>query len=126
MVSTDAGQAKTHSLLSLSERAVMFVEPGDVVYEGMIVGENSRDNDLDVNPTKAKAFSNVRESTKEATVVLKAARKMGLEMALEYIADDEAVEITPDAVRMRKIVLTEVERRRESRRQRQRLADARP
>ena len=124
MVSTDAGTAKTHSLLSLSERAVMFVEPGDVVYEGMLVGENSRDNDLDVNPTKAKAFSNVRESTKEATVVLKAARKMGLEMALEYIADDEAVEITPDSVRMRKIVLTEVERRRESRRQRQRQADA--
>ncbi len=124
MVSTDQGQAKTHSLLSLSERAVMFVEPGDEVYEGMLVGENSRDNDLDVNPTKAKAFSNVRESNKEATVVLKAARKMGLEMALEYISDDEAVEITPTAVRMRKVVLTEVERRRESRRQRQQLADA--
>ena len=124
MVSTEAGRATPYSLLSLSERAVMFVEPGDDVYEGMVVGENSRNNDLDVNPARAKAFSNVRESNKEATVVMKAARKMSLEMALEYIAEDEAVEITPNAIRMRKLVLKEVDRKRAQWSQRQQTANA--
>jgi GTP-binding protein len=90
----------------------------------MIVGENSRENDLDVNPTKAKAFSNMREANKDATVVLKAARRMSLEMALEYIASDEAVEITPTSIRMRKIILSEAERRRQSRNERARAAGA--
>ena len=124
MVSMETGRATPYSLLSLSERAVMFVEPGDDVYEGMVVGENSRDNDLDVNPARAKAFTNVRESNKEATVVMKAARKMTLEMALEYIAGDEAVEITPNAIRMRKLVLKEVDRKRAQRQERQQTADA--
>ncbi|MEE2972844.1 MAG: translational GTPase TypA, partial [Planctomycetota bacterium] len=124
MVAMEPGKAKTYSLLSLSERAVMFVEPGDEVYEGMIVGENSRENDLDVNPTKAKAFSNMRESNKEATVVLKAARRMTLEMVLEYIEGDEAVEITPNHVRMRKVLLSSIERKRRSRHERQRAEDA--
>ena len=122
MVSTEGGRATTYALLTLSERAMMFVEPGDEVYEGMVVGENSRDNDLDVNPAKSKAFSNMREANKDATVVLKAARRMTLEIALEYIAEDEAVEITPEAIRMRKIVLAEVERRRQVRRDRQKTA----
>ena len=90
----------------------------------MLVGENSRENDLDVNPTKAKAFSNMREANKDATVVLKAARRMSLEMALEYIASDEAVEITPTSIRMRKIILSEAERRRQSRNERARAAGA--
>ncbi len=124
MVSMETGRATPYSLLSLSERAVMFVEPGDDVYEGMVVGENSRDKDLDVNPARAKAFTNVRESNKEATVVMKAARKMTLEMALEYIAGDEAVEITPNAIRMRKLVLKEVDRKRAQRHERQQTADA--
>lgn len=124
MISMEAGRATPYSLLSLSERAVMFVEPGDDVYEGMVVGENSRENDLDVNPARAKAFSNVRESNKEATVVMKAPRKMTLEMALEYIAVDEAVEITPNAIRMRKLVLKEVDRKRAQRSQRQQTANA--
>ena len=124
MVSMETGRATPYSLLSLSERALMFIEPGEDVYEGMIVGENSRDNDLDVNPAKAKAFSNVRESTKEATVVMKAPRRMTLEMALEYIAEDEAVEITPNAIRMRKLVLREVDRKRMQRHRRQQAADA--
>ena len=124
LVSTDTGSAKTYALLSLSERAVMFVEPGDEVYAGMVVGENSRANDLDVNPTKAKAFSNMRESNKEATVVLKAARKLTLEMALEYIAEDESVEVTPNAVRIRKVVLDETARRRAARQRRQQAEDA--
>ena len=124
LVSTDTGSAKTYSLLSLSERAVMFVEPGDEVYSGMVVGENSRANDLDVNPTKAKAFSNMRESNKEATVVLKAARRLTLEMALEYIAEDESVEITPNAIRIRKVELDETNRRRQARKRRQQIEDA--
>ena len=125
LIATENGQAKTYSLLSLSERAVMFVEPGEDVYQGQIVGENSRDNDMPVNVVKAKAFSNVRESTKEATVVLKAARKLSLEQSLEYIAADELVEITPKVIRMRKRILSEADRRRDERRLRNEAATSR-
>ena len=100
------------------------MKPQTPVYRGMIVGEHCKDNDLDVNPTKAKAFSNMRESNKEATVVLKAARRMTLEMALEYIERDEAVEITPNHVRMRKVLLSGIERKRQSRQEKQREARA--
>ena len=81
--------------------------------------ENSRDNDLDVNIVKSKAFSNMREATKEATVVLKASRKLSLEAALEYIQDDELVEITPDAIRIRKKILEESKRRQVARQEKQ-------
>ena len=111
LVATAPGQATTYSMLNLSQRGVLFVEPGDVIYGGQIVGENARDNDLDVNIVKGKAFSNVRESNKEATVVLKASRVLTLETALEYIQDDELVEITPDAIRLRKKVLGETQRK---------------
>ena len=100
----------------------MFVRPGDLAYEGMVVGENSRDNDLVVNAVKAKPFSNVRESSKEATVVLKAPRIMSLEIALEYIEEDELVEITPTAIRVRKRLLKENERKRIDRAARDREA----
>jgi GTP-binding protein len=102
MVATETGQAKTYALLRLSERGVMFVRPGDPVYAGQLVGENSRENDMGVNVVKDKALSNVRESTKEATVVLKAPRTLSLEAALEYVGSDELVEVTPGAIRMRK------------------------
>ena len=102
MVATETGQAKTYALLRLSERGVMFVRPQDPVYVGQLVGENSREKDMPVNVVKDKALSNVRESTKEATVALKAPRTVSLEAALEYIESDELVEITPDAIRMRK------------------------
>ncbi|MDP7030575.1 MAG: translational GTPase TypA [Phycisphaerales bacterium] len=111
MVATADGQATTYSMLSLSQRGVLFVEPQDVIYAGQIVGENARDNDLGVNIVKGKAFSNVRESTKEATVVLKASREITLESGLEYIQDDELVEITPDAIRLRKRILDEGRRK---------------
>ena len=111
MVATNAGQATTFAMLNLSQRGVLFVESGDPIYAGQVVGENARDNDLDVNIVKAKAFSNMRESTKEATVVLKASRTLSLEAALEYIQDDELVEITPDAIRLRKKILDEATRR---------------
>jgi GTP-binding protein len=120
MVATEPGQATTYSLLNLSERGVMFVKPQDPIYEGQIVGENSRDNDLGVNVTKGKAFSNVRESTKEATVVLKAPRILTLEGALEYIESDELVEITPESIRLRKKLLAEADRKRAGRREKAR------
>ncbi|MAB29484.1 MAG: translational GTPase TypA [Planctomycetaceae bacterium] len=111
MIATMPGQATTFSMLNLSQRGILMVEPGEVIYAGQVVGENARDNDLDVNIVKSKAFSNMREATKEATVVLKASRKLSLESALEYIQDDELVEITPDAIRVRKKILQESKRR---------------
>ncbi len=117
MVATETGEAKTYALLNLTERGVMFVKPQDPVYAGQVVGEYSRDNDLNVNVVKSKAFSNVRESTKEATVVLKAPRTLSLEGALEYIEPDELVEITPAAIRLRKRLLSELDRKRADRKQ---------
>ena len=93
----------------------MFVSPGDEVYEGMIVGENSRDNDMDVNPTKAKKLTNIRAAGSDDNILLKPARDLSLEAALEYIEEDELVEITPETVRLRKILLKESDRRREAR-----------
>jgi len=124
MVAVEAGTATTYSLLNLSDRGVMFVSNADVIYEGMIVGEHNRDNDLHVNVVKAKAMSNVRESNKEATVVLKAPRPLTLESALEYLESDELVEITPSAVRIRKRILKESDRRRITRQQKDREAAA--
>jgi GTP-binding protein len=118
MVAIESGRATTFSLLNLSERGVMFVRPGDAVYAGQIVGENSRENDMGVNVVKAKALSNVRESNKEATVTLKAARLLDLEAALEYIESDELVEITPAAIRIRKRLLDENQRKRADRQRR--------
>ncbi len=94
----------------------MFVKPQDPIYAGQIVGENSRDKDMGVNVVKDKAFSNVRESTKEATVVLKTPRSLSLEAALEYIESDELVEITPRAIRLRRKMLRESDRKRAGRR----------
>ena len=99
-----------HAAEQLCQRGILFHEPGDEVYEGQIVGENARDNDLTVNIVKAKAFSNVREN-KDATVVLKASRKMTLEEMLEYCERDELVEVTPESLRLRKKLLKEAERR---------------
>jgi GTP-binding protein len=111
LIATALGNATTYSMLNISQRGILFVDPQDVIYAGQIVGENARDNDLDVNITKGKAFTNVRESNKEATVVLKASIKITLESALEYIQDDELVEITPDDIRLRKKELSETKRK---------------
>ncbi len=115
MVATETGLAKTYSLVNLSERGVMFVKPQEPIYAGQIVGENSRPNDMGVNAVKGKAFSNVRESTKESTVVLDAPRTFSLEAALEYIESDELVEITPTSIRLRKRILDEGARKRADR-----------
>ncbi|MAI66471.1 MAG: translational GTPase TypA [Phycisphaerae bacterium] len=111
LIATAPGQATTYAMLNISQRGVLFVEPQDVIYGGQIVGENSRDNDLEVNIIKGKAFSNVREANKEATTVLKASREITLESALEYIQDDELVEITPGDIRIRKRELSETKRK---------------
>ncbi len=112
MVSMASGRAVGFGLFNLQERAEMFVSPGDEVYEGMIVGENSRDNDLPVNPTKEKKLTNMRASGNDENILLKPARPFSLEAALEYIEDDELVEITPTQIRLRKFVLREADRRR--------------
>ncbi len=115
MISMESGTATEYALLGLGSRGYMFVRPTDTVYQGMIVGEHNRDNDLNVNVVKPKQLTNFREAAKEATVVLKAARIMSLEAALEYIEEDELVEITPTVVRVRKKILNEAERRRQER-----------
>ena len=112
LVSQIAGRAVGYAMFKLQERAEMFVNPGDPVYEGMIVGENSRDNDLVVNPVKEKKLTNVRSSGADDAIILKPPREMTLESALEYIQPDELVEVTPSAIRLRKRFLTENERKR--------------
>jgi GTP-binding protein len=112
MVSMVPGKAIPFALFALQERADMFVAPGDDVYEGMIVGENARDNDLVVNPTKEKKLTNIRAAGSDENIILKPPRQLYLEMALEYIEDDELVEITPSVIRLRKRFLRENERRR--------------
>jgi GTP-binding protein len=116
LVSMVAGKAVAFGLDGLQERAEMFVGPGDVVYEGMIVGENSRAEDMAVNPTKEKKLTNMRASGSDRNILLKPPRVLSLEAALEYIEDDELVEVTPGSIRLRKIVLSEIERRKAARR----------
>ncbi len=105
LVSIDKGAASTYAILALEGRGTNFTEPGTEVYEGMIVGENSRENDLAVNITKVKAANNIRSATKEQTSTMKKPRTLTLEEALEYINDDELVEVTPESIRMRKKIL---------------------
>lgn len=112
MISMTAGTANAYAMNNLQERGVLFVEPGDPVYEGQVVGENARDNDMVVNPTTAKKLTNMRTTASDENIILKPARKMTLEQALEYIEDDELVEVTPAAIRLRKTHLSEVSRKR--------------
>ena len=109
------GTATTYALLSLADRGIMFVKPGEPIYTGQIVGEHSRDNDLIINVVKAKHLTNIRAASKEQTVVLKAPRVLSLEAALEYIEQDELVELTPQSVRIRKRLLSENDRKRADR-----------
>jgi GTP-binding protein len=116
MIATETGMVTSYALEGLADRGVMFVKHGDQVYEGQIVGEHNKESDIPVNVAKKKALNNIRSATKEATVTLKQPREITLEAALEYVQDDEYVEITPQSVRMRKILLKESDRRREGRR----------
>jgi GTP-binding protein len=115
MISNTAGSANAYALNNLQERGVMFVEPGQPVYEGQVVAENARDNDMVVNPTTAKKLTNIRTTASDENIILKPARKMTLEQALEYIEDDELVEVTPGSIRLRKEMLTENERKKAGR-----------
>jgi GTP-binding protein len=115
LISAEHGEAVAYALWKLQERGRMFVSPGDPVYEGMIVGIHSRDNDLVVNPIKGKKLTNVRASGTDEAVRLTPPIRLTLESAVEFIDDDELVEITPQSIRLRKRYLTENERKRESR-----------
>ncbi|WP_339232998.1 translational GTPase TypA [Geobacillus sp. FSL W8-0032] len=110
LVSMETGKATAYSIMQLEDRGTIFVEPGTEVYEGMIVGEHNRENDLVVNICREKHVTNVRSSTKEQTVTMKKPRLLTLEEALEYLSDDEYCEVTPASIRLRKKILRKSER----------------
>jgi len=112
LISHETGTATTYGLMSVEDRGIMFIEPGTEVYEGMIVGEHNRDNDLTVNVCKEKHATNVRSATKDETVKMKTPRILTLEEALEYLNDDELCEVTPQSVRLRKKYLNKSDRER--------------
>ena len=115
LIANEPGQVTAYALNNLADRGDFFVAPGDQVYEGQIVGEHCRDNDLAVNICRGKKMTNIRAAASDRTVVLKPPRDMSMEMAMEFIEDNELVEITPDAIRMRKRFLSELDRRRATR-----------
>ena len=115
MISNVPGKALAYALFNLQERGRLFTRHGDEVYEGMVVGIHSRNNDLNVNPTKAKQLTNVRAAGTDENLVLTPAVRFSLEQALEFIDDDELVEVTPAHIRIRKKILTESDRKRASR-----------
>jgi GTP-binding protein len=114
LISTESGAAVAYALWYLEERGPLFVEPGERVYPGMIVGENSRGHDLDVNPTKTKHLTNIRAAGKDDAILLTPPIRMTLERAITYIGDDELVEVTPRSIRLRKRFLDSNERKREA------------
>jgi GTP-binding protein len=125
LVSMEAGTIVAFALANLQERSTLFVGPGDAVYEGMIVGENSRPGDMDVNPTKEKKLTNMRSKASDENVQLEPPRELTLEGALEYIEDDELIEVTPAAIRLRKRFLSANDRKklsREAKRERERAS----
>ena len=115
MISNGRGPVLAYALFNLQERGRLFVGPGDLVYEGQIVGESSRDGDMVVNPLKGKKLTNIRTQSKDENVLLTPPIRMALEQAMEYIGDDELVEVTPKSIRIRKRFLKEHERKKASR-----------
>lgn len=107
LVSSDSGQSTAYSLRNLEDRGVFFIEPGQPIYEGMVVGENNKDNDIAVNVVRAKKMTNVRSANKEIDDKIRAPRQMGLEQFLEYLDTDELLEVTPESLRLRKRQLNE-------------------
>jgi GTP-binding protein len=112
LIANELGEATAFALWNLEERGVLFIDPGEAVYEGMIIGENSRSDDMEVNPMKAKKLSNVRAAGKDEAIRLTPPRRLTLEQAIAWIEDDELVEVTPKAIRVRKRWLDPNERKR--------------
>jgi len=112
LIAMEAGETVAYALFNLQERGELFVGPGVKVYAGMIIGQHSRENDLVVNPMKSKKLTNIRAAGSDENVILTPPRQMTLERAIEFIADDELVEVTPASIRLRKRVLDENERKR--------------
>src|SRR5487761_841565 len=115
LVSNEEGEAVAYSLFNLQERGRLFVSPGEKLYEGMIIGIHSRDNDLVVNPIKTKKLTNIRASGKDENVLLTPPVRLTLEYAVEFIDEDELVEVTPKSIRIRKRFLKEQDRKRAER-----------
>src|SRR5437879_7053835 len=111
MVADRQGVVVAYALFNLLERGTMFVKPGDPVYEGMIVGENVRTDDMDVNPSKEKKLTNMRTTASDEMIILEPPRQITLELALEYIEDDELIEVTTSPIRLRQRDLGATERR---------------
>jgi GTP-binding protein len=123
LVSMENGSAVAFALFGLQERATLFIAPGTPVYEGMILGENSRADDLDVNPIREKKLTNIRTTSSDENIQLEPPRELTLEAALEYIEEDELIEVTPSSIRLRKRVLSTIDRKkisREAKRERER------
>jgi GTP-binding protein len=116
LISTDQGEAVAYAMWNLEDRGPMMIEPGWKVYRGMIVGEHTRGNDLEVNVLKGKKLTNIRTHSKDEAIRLTPPIRMTLEKALAYIEDDELVEVTPKSIRLRKKLLDPVERKRDERR----------
>ncbi|MBT2637290.1 MULTISPECIES: translational GTPase TypA [unclassified Bacillus (in: firmicutes)] len=114
LVSMESGKASTYGIMQVEDRGTIFVEPGTEIYEGMIVGEHTRENDITVNITKVKAATNIRSANKDQTSVIKKPRIMTLEESLEYLNDDEYCEVTPESIRLRKKILDKNERERQA------------
>jgi GTP-binding protein len=115
LISMENGVAVAYALWGLQERGRLFVSHNEKLYEGMIIGIHSRENDLVVNPIKSKKLTNVRASGKDDAILLTPPIELTLEYAVEFIADDELVEVTPESIRIRKRYLTEIDRKRNSR-----------
>jgi GTP-binding protein len=115
MISTEAGRSTPYALDNLQERGILFIGSGEQVYEGQITGEHCRDNDLPVNVCREKKLTNIRAAGADKGIILKPPRQMTLEQALEYIEEDDLVEVTPGAVRLRKILLKEADRKKQAR-----------
>ncbi|HEX4298703.1 MAG TPA: translational GTPase TypA, partial [Devosia sp.] len=115
LISTEGGEAVHYALFYIQERGTLFVNPGDKVYVGLILGEHARGSDLEVNPIKEKKLTNIRAAGKDDAMLLTPPRRMSLEQAIAYIEDDELVEVTPQSIRIRKKALSPHDRKRSSR-----------
>jgi GTP-binding protein len=115
LISVEQGEAVAYAIWNLQERGIMFINPGDKIYSGMIVGEHSRDNDLEINVLKNKQLSNIRTTSKDEAIRLVPPMRMTLEQMISYIEEDELVEVTPKSLRLRKSMLDSNERKRASR-----------